>query len=87
MARIAAVTLRTRCKCPVGSAVEGEASAGVERTIDEQNLSWWPKARKRLQKAAAADSMRRNVTTFVKQLSGTYSILVSRAPRMRAQKR
>jgi len=61
----------------VGSAVEGEASEGVERTIDEQNLSWWPKARRRLQKAAATDALRRNVTTFFKQLSGTYSILVS----------
>ena len=30
-----------------------------------------------MQKAAATDALRRNVTTFVKQLSGTYSILVS----------
>ena len=61
----------------VGSAVEGEASASAERSIEEQNLSWWPRARRRLQKAAAADALRRNFTTFVKQLSGTYSILVN----------
>ena len=61
----------------VGSAVEGEASEGAERSIEEQNLSWWPRARRRLQKAAAADALRRNFTTFVKQLSGTYSILVN----------
>ena len=36
-----------------------------------------PRARRRLQKAAAADALRRNFTTFVKQLSGTYSILVN----------
>ena len=61
----------------VGSAVEGEASEGVERSIEEQNLPWWPKARRRLRRATATDALRRNVTTFVKQLSGTYSIFTS----------
>ena len=48
----------------------------IERTMNK-HVSWWAKAKQRLRKAAATDALRRNVTTFVKQVTGTYSIFTS----------